>query len=81
MARNSAPQLKIPDDSMINEAIEFLRDNHGCLPAIAEDMGVPVGFFYDLTANRVKNPGVRHIEKILRYKQMTGEAISSGLLS
>jgi hypothetical protein len=38
-------------------------------------------FFYDLTAGRVKNPGVRPIEKILRYKRMTGEAIESGLLS
>ena len=73
--------LKITDDSMLNEAREFLRENTGCLPQIADEMGVPVGFFYDLTAERVANPGIRHIEKILRYKRATGAEIKSGLLA
>ena len=81
MPKNSGPKLQIADNTLIDEATEFLRDNKGCLPAIAEDIGIPVRFFYDLTAERVNNPGVRPIEKILRYKHMTGEAIDSGLLA
>jgi hypothetical protein len=81
MASIRGTRRKIKDDSLLNEAAAFLRDNKGCLPAIADDMGIPLRFFYDLTAGRVKNPGVRPIEKILRYKRMTGEAIESGLLS
>ena len=72
--------LKITDDGMLNEAAQFLRDNQGCLPQMADEMGIPVRFFYDLTAQRVKNPGIRPIEKILRYKRATGEQLSSGLL-
>ena len=81
MTTISGQALKITDDSMLNEATQFIRDNSGTLPAIADDIGIPVKFFYDLTAGRVKNPGIRAIEKILRYKRMTGEAIVSGLLS
>ena len=81
MASNTGVPLKITDDSMLNEAAEFLRANTGTLPMLSDEMGIPLRFFYDLTAGRVKNPGVRPIEKILRYKRMVGEAIESGLLA
>jgi hypothetical protein len=81
MAKISGPALEIADNALIDEAAEFLRLHRGSMTVIAEDIGIPVRFFYDLTAGRVKNPGVRAIEKILRYKRMTGESLESGLLA
>ena len=81
MTKTTGQPLQITDDSLLNEAAEFIRSNTGVLPALSDDMGIPVRFFYDLTSGRVKNPGVRPIEKILRYKRMTGEAIDSGLMA
>jgi hypothetical protein len=81
MTRISGPKLEIADNALIDEAAEFCRENKGTLTGIAEDIGIPVRFFYDLAANRVKNPGVRPIEKILRYKRMVGEQLQSGLLA
>jgi hypothetical protein len=81
MAKISGPKLQFADNALIDEAAEFLRENRGTLTVIAEDIGIPVRFFYDLTAGRVKNPGVRPIEKILRYKRMVGEQLQSGLLA
>lgn len=81
MTRISGPKLVIPDNALMDEAREFLDDNKGCLTLLADDMGIPVRFFYDLTSGRVKNPGVRPIEKILRYKRMSGETLKSGLLA
>ena len=77
----SGPKLEIADNALIDEAREFLAENKGCLTVIAEDLDIPVRFFYDLTAGRVNNPGVRPIEKILRYKRLTGEQLESGLLA
>ena len=81
MPKISGPKLQIADNTLIDEAAEFLRANRGGLPQIAVEIGIPVRFFYDLTAGRVKNPGVRPIEKILRYKRMTGESLDTGLLA
>ena len=75
------PTLEIADNSLIDEARDFVIENKGTLTVIADDIGIPVRFFYDLAAGRVKNPGVRPIEKILRYKRMTGEVLQSGLLA
>ena len=80
MAKVSGPAIQITDDSLLNEAAEFLRQHKGSLTAISYDIGIPTRFFYDLTSGRVKNPGVRPIEKILRYKRMTGEVLETGLL-
>jgi phage portal protein BeeE len=77
----TGPQLAITDDSLMNEAIEFLRSEKGCLPQIAAEIGVPVRYFYDLTSGRRKNPGARQIEKILRYKRLSGETLQTGLLA
>jgi hypothetical protein len=81
MTKNSGPIRELADNQLIDEAADFLRDNKGTLTAISDDIGIPVRFFYDLVAGRVKNPGVRPIEKILRYKRLTGEELQSGLLS
>lgn len=80
MTKILGPNLEIPDHALIDEAAAFLRENTGTLTVIAEDIGIPVSFFYNLKAGRVKNPGVRPIEKILRYKRMVGEELQSGLL-
>lgn len=81
MTKITGPTRELADNALIDEAAEFLRDNKGALTAISEDIGIPVRFFYDLTSGRVKNPGVRPIEKILRYKRLTGQQLQSGLLS
>jgi len=81
MTKISGPRLQLNDDTLLNEAANFLRQNKGTLPDIAADIGIPIRFFYDLTAGRVNNPGVRPIEKILQYKRLVGETVHSGLLS
>ncbi len=75
------PTLDIADNTLIDEARAFCIENKGKLTELSDDIGIPVRFFYDLAAGRVKNPGVRPIEKILRYKRMTGETLQSGLLA
>ena len=81
MATTSGPAIYLTDDSLMNEAIAYLKENKGTLPILADEMGIPVRYFYDLTSGRMKQPGVRHIEKILRYKRLTGERLSTGLLA
>lgn len=76
--RLRGPTIELADNALYDEAKAFLDEHKGNLTDLADAIGIPVRFFYDLTSGRVHNPGVRPIEKILRYKAMSGETIQFG---
>lgn len=68
------------ESHLLNEAREFLRSQKGRLGRVAADTGLTVRFLQNLNQGNVDDPGVRKIERLLRYKAQLGEELTSTAL-
>ena len=74
--------LEITESLLLNEARAFIKSNRGRLPRLAADCGLPLRFLESLvrSSGGPADPGVRKIERILRYKASLGETLTSSQL-
>ena len=71
---------ELTESALLNEARDFCRSQAGRLPRVAADTGLPLRFLQTLTRGEVDDPGVRKIERILKYKRELGETLTSTAL-
>lgn len=71
---------EITESTLLNEAVAFVKTQKGRYGRMAADTGLSQRFITDLAQGISKDPGVRKIEKLLRYKLQLGEALLSTTL-
>ncbi len=68
------------ESHLLNEARDFLQSQQGRIARVAADTGLTVRFLQNLHQGLVDDPGVRKIERLLRYKAQLGETLTSTAL-
>jgi len=60
--------------SLLEIAVSHLNQTKGTWPAVAKASGVPLRTLEKIARRETKNPGVAHVEKILRHFQTNKKA-------